>query len=158
MFLWCVFPQDPSLDPWAFAGRPGAQRIRPSSRRGRARHPRGPAWILAAAVEIPGRVEGSTGGGGRGEHTSRIARGGEIQNSPWAIPAQKPPRELSHAEPLGKDVCAKSLAKKRKVGFSIWGRQKSASGLRFSESPPKTIGGTETLVQIRGLAACFVAD
>ena len=87
----------------------------------------------------------------------RIARGGKNQNPSWAILAQKSPGQFSHTEPLGKTVWAKMLAKKCKVEFLIPGRPKSASGPRFSESPSKAIGGTEVLVQIRCLAAHFVA-
>ena len=77
--------------------------------------------------------------------------------TPRAILAQKSPGQFSHTEPLGKKVWANILANNWKVEFSILGRPKSASGLRFSESPSKTIGGTEVLVQIRCLAAHFVA-
>ena len=58
---------------------------------------------------------------------------------------------------LGKKLGDNFSEQKGTVEFSILGRPKSASGPRFSESPSKTIGGTEVLVQIRCLAACFVA-
>ena len=70
---------------------------------------------------------------------------------------QKSPGQFLHPEPLGKRPGPKDLWKKWKCEFSSSGRPKSAPGVRFSESPLKTIGGAEIFVQIRALGTCFVA-
>ena len=51
----------------------------------------------------------------------------------------------------------KKSMKNGKVWFSAPGRPKSASGLRFSESPRQTISDSEVLVQIRALGTPVVA-
>ena len=95
-------------------------------------------------------------GGGKGEvwkvyriFCFRIARGGEIQNHPWAIFAQNPP-----GEPLGKKARANELHGNMKSWIFDFGKAEIGLGIAIFGISAKNDRCTETIVQIRRLAAC----